>query len=168
MADNVAPVTFQLIDQVPQPVLDSFFFYATLLSLKLLSNSVMTGKNRIAHKVSPNPEDKLSKAKSHPDVDRAVRVHRNDFENIVPFFFLALIFTMITGERLSQFYCKAIFRVFFFSRISMSICHYYEIQPWRSIFWFMGFACNAVLAYFIAEKIGTSADNIQLSFTRYM
>ena len=56
------------------------------------------------------------------------RVHLNDFENIVPFFFLGLFFTMITGGRLSEFYAKCIWRTFFFSRIGMSICHYFEIQ----------------------------------------
>ena len=61
------------------------------------------------------------------------RVHLNDFENIVPFFFLGLFFTMITGGRLSEFYAKCIWRFFFFSRIGMSICHYFEIQVWTEL-----------------------------------
>jgi len=52
----------------------------------------------------------------------------NDIENIIPFFFLGLIFVMTGGPELSVTYCKNIFRLFFFSRCAMSFCHYFHIQ----------------------------------------
>ena len=56
------------------------------------------------------------------------RMHQNDLENIVPFFFLGLMFCMSNGSYLRVYYSKWIFRLFFCGRVGMSVCHYFCIQ----------------------------------------
>jgi hypothetical protein len=53
-------------------------------------------------------------------------MHQNDLENIIPFFMLSFLLTMVWYSP----YKRALwhFRVFFGARMLTSFCHYFEIQ----------------------------------------
>src|SRR5262245_61395727 len=69
-----------------------------VVKMQLLGAYTVTLRRR--RKETMNPEDAGERAQvvtaNHPDVQRAMRAHRNDVENIVPFLVLALT-AMLAG-----------------------------------------------------------------------
>ncbi|XP_008824152.1 prostaglandin E synthase [Nannospalax galili] len=86
-------------------VLPAFLLCSTLLVLKMYAVAVITGYTRLRKKAFANPEDALKRGglqyyRSDPDVERCLRVHRNDMENIYPFLFLGFVYSLL-GPNLS-------------------------------------------------------------------
>ncbi|KAH8387626.1 hypothetical protein KR093_008266, partial [Drosophila rubida] len=90
------------------PVFCCYLFWATVLVVKMLLMSLLTALQRFRYKVSirqthkqciiifPNEEDLFFKnievQFNDPHVERVRRAHRNDMENILPYFIMALIY----------------------------------------------------------------------------
>jgi uncharacterized MAPEG superfamily protein len=74
----------------------------------------------------------------HPDVQRMLRLHRNDLENILPFFTVALIFVLIGA---SAFAAQVYFYTFTGARIVHTITYVAKLQPWRTVAYVVGVAC---------------------------
>lgn len=56
-------------------------------------------------------------------------MHRNDMENINPFFVLGAIYCVTAGQDSTRILIgKWLFRVFFGARVVTSVCHYFAIQ----------------------------------------
>ncbi|NXM88874.1 PTGES synthase, partial [Oenanthe oenanthe] len=78
----------------------SFTFYSTILILKMYVVAIITGQVRLRKKAFANPEDALRNGglqfcREDPDVERCLRAHRNDMENIFPFLFLGAIYSLL-------------------------------------------------------------------------
>jgi len=76
-----------------------------LLSLKLVGIGIATALTRQKRNVWLNAEDAKRFGGSvveleHPDVARLLRAHRNDVENLVPFFGLGLVWLSSGGSEL--------------------------------------------------------------------
>ncbi|KAG5272152.1 hypothetical protein AALO_G00162220 [Alosa alosa] len=113
-----------------------FVFYSTLLILKMYTLAVITGQVRLRKKAFANPEDALRHGgieynREDPYVERCLRAHRNDMENIYPFLFLGAIYSMI-GPSLSV--ARGHFLVFFLARIMHTIAYLFVFRaPIRSL-----------------------------------
>ncbi|TDG42100.1 hypothetical protein AWZ03_011470 [Drosophila navojoa] len=100
------------------PVFKSFTFWAGVLVVKMLAMSLLTAIQRFKTKTFANPEDLMSpklKVKfDDPNVERVRRAHRNDLENILPFFAIGLLYTLTNP---SAFLAINLFRAVGISRI---------------------------------------------------
>ena len=102
---------------------------------------------RIRHRVFATPEDYrfqgLSpEAQTREDIERARRAHRNDLENILPFFGVGLLYAF-TGPSTTA---AAIYYFgFAAARIAHSICYIAELQPHRTIAFGIGLVLMLVM-----------------------
>ncbi|XP_067638018.1 microsomal glutathione S-transferase 1-like [Eurosta solidaginis] len=78
------------------PVFCCFLFWASVLVIKMLLMSLLTAVQRFRYKIFPNEEDLFFKnievQFNDPHVERVRRAHRNDMENILPYFTMALLY----------------------------------------------------------------------------
>ncbi|GAB1863360.1 glutathione transferase [Camponotus japonicus] len=82
--------------QISPELLQVFGFWSSILVLKLLAMLPLTVRQRFGKNVFMNEEDvKLSgKGKvvfNDPDVERVRRAHRNDLENVLPWFIITYL-----------------------------------------------------------------------------
>ncbi|XP_051552453.1 prostaglandin E synthase-like [Myxocyprinus asiaticus] len=112
-----------------------FVFYSTLLILKMYVIAIITGQVRLRKKAFANPEDAVRHGgvqycRIDPYVERCRRAHRNDMENIFPFFFLGAVYSM-TGPSYSV--AQIHFLVFFLGRVLHSVAYLLSFKaPTRS------------------------------------
>ncbi|XP_056603291.1 prostaglandin E synthase [Triplophysa dalaica] len=112
-----------------------FIFYSTLLILKMYIIAIITGQARLRKKAFANPEDAerhggIQYCRTDPYVERCLRSHRNDMENIFPFFFLGAVYSM-TGP--SSAVARIHFLVFFLGRVFHSVAYLLALKaPTRS------------------------------------
>ncbi|EDV27433.1 uncharacterized protein TRIADDRAFT_53121 [Trichoplax adhaerens] len=109
------------------PVFNAYAFYAVIIVLKVLTMAVNTGRLRQKNTAFSNPEDAIlfgiepSKKNvnvKHPDVERFVRAHRNDLENIISFLFVGFLYVLTDPPYDISIYC---FRIFTLARIIHSV-----------------------------------------------
>ncbi|KAI4476927.1 hypothetical protein M0804_013107 [Polistes exclamans] len=77
-------------------IMKVFGFWSSVLVLKMLAMMPLTARYRFQKQIFLNPEDvKLVKnskvAFDDPDIERVRRNHRNDLENILPWFIITYI-----------------------------------------------------------------------------
>ena len=66
-------------------------------------------------------------------------MHRNDLENILPFFTVGLIFVLMGA---SAFAAQMYFYTFTGARIVHTIAYVAKLQPWRTIAFALGALCT--------------------------
>nr|XP_020650453.1 prostaglandin E synthase [Pogona vitticeps] len=114
----------------------AFIFYGTLLVLKMYAVAIITGQVRLRKKVFANPEDALRHGglqyhREDPDVERCLRAHRNDMENIYPFLFLGAVYSLLGPD---PDVARIHFLVFFFGRIIHTVAYLLKLRaPTRSV-----------------------------------
>ena len=132
---------------MPQMMNDAAFrAYAiacSLLVFKMFAAAILTASTRARSKQFINPEDVrvlggTGVQEEHPDVQRMLRLRRNDLENILPFFTVALIFVLIGA---SAFAAQVYFYTFTGARIVHTITYVAKLQPWRTVAFVVGVAC---------------------------
>ncbi|XP_036974274.1 prostaglandin E synthase [Acanthopagrus latus] len=117
-------------------VFSCFVFYGVLLVLKMYIIAIITGQVRLRKKAFANPEDALRHGglqfhREDPDVERCLRAHRNDMENIYPFLFLGAVYAL-TGPSLAV--ARFHFLVFFLARLLHSVAYLFALRaPTRSL-----------------------------------
>ncbi|KAB0804143.1 hypothetical protein PPYR_01113 [Photinus pyralis] len=127
----------------------AFVTCSSILVLKMMGMSILTGRQRKIHGVPASPEDlTLLKGKtieSHPDVDRVRRAHLNDLENI-PIFYMAGIGYALTDPNPSV--AVALYSTYTLARIAHTIVYAVHVvpQPARGISWGVGFAITGYMA----------------------
>jgi uncharacterized MAPEG superfamily protein len=112
-----------------------------LLVLKMLLSAAYTASCRFRTRSYVNPEDaRASKAEvsvqDSPAVARALRIQRNDLENIPIFFALGLVYVLAThpSSRGAAIYLWT----FTISRFLHTAVYMAELQPFRALFWGVG------------------------------
>lgn len=127
---------------------------AVVLILKMYVLGAYTATVRARNKVTLNKEDAGRRGTQlvdaeHPDVQRVLRAHRNDMENVVPFLVLGLLAVLagapLTGMRIA-------FIAFTVTRLAHSLFYLNGIQPWRSMSFGVGALSNLALMIMIAIR----------------
>ncbi|XP_053138368.1 prostaglandin E synthase [Hemicordylus capensis] len=114
----------------------SFVVFGTLLVLKMYLLAVITGQVRLRKKAFANPEDALRHGglqyhRGDPDVERCLRAHRNDMENIYPFLFLGAVYSLL---RPNPVVARIHFLIFFIGRIVHTVAYLLKLRaPTRSV-----------------------------------
>jgi uncharacterized MAPEG superfamily protein len=132
---------------MPQMMNDAAFrAYAiacSILVFKMFAAAIMTAVTRARVKQFLNPEDAAMSGgtgvtQEHADVQRLLRLHRNDLENILPFFTVGLIFVLMG---VSSFGAQVYFYTFTGARIVHTIAYVAKLQPWRTMAFALGALC---------------------------
>ncbi len=125
--------------------LQTYAVCSGLLVLKMLGSAIYTGVQRARVSGYVNPEDTrfggegaVAAAIEKPEVAHALRIQRNDLENIPAFWVIALLY-VLSGASVfgTVIYCWT----FTLARIAHTIAYIRHMQPARTIFWFIGVAC---------------------------
>jgi uncharacterized MAPEG superfamily protein len=116
----------------------------SILVFKMFAAAILTAATRSRVKQFLNPEDAgllggADVRDEHPDVQRMLRLHRNDLENILPFFTVGLIFVLMGA---SAFAAQMYFYTFTGARIVHTITYLAKLQPWRTIAFALGALCT--------------------------
>uniref|UniRef100_A0A8C6YDZ5 Prostaglandin E synthase n=1 Tax=Naja naja TaxID=35670 RepID=A0A8C6YDZ5_NAJNA len=112
-------------------VFASFLFFATLLILKMFAVAILTGQVRLRRKAFANPEDALKHGglefhREDPYVQRCLRVHRNDMENIFPFLFIGAVYSFLYPNPLVA---RIHFLIFFLGRMVHTVAYLLMLRP---------------------------------------
>jgi uncharacterized MAPEG superfamily protein len=134
---------------MPQMMNDAAFraysIACSILVFKMFASAMLTAATRTRLKQFLNPEDAgllggTAAREEHPDVQRMLRLHRNDLENILPFFTVGLIFVLMG---VSAFGAQVYFYTFTGARIVHTITYVAKLQPWRTVAFTVGALCMA-------------------------
>jgi len=126
-----------------------------VLILKMNATGFYTAMTRSRLKVALNPEDaarfgaQLTTAE-HPEVERVLRAHRNDLENIPSFFLLGLI-AVLVGAPLRGM--QIAFIAFTAARVLHTVSYVKAMQPWRSMSFGIGTLANLALMVMILIRL---------------
>ncbi|NXA51332.1 MGST1 transferase, partial [Nothocercus julius] len=143
----------KLTQLIENEIFRAYATYATIVLLKMMLMSALTGYFRMRRKAFVNPEDvpfgKTEAGKKYlrtdPDVERVRRNHLNDLENIVPFFAIGLLYAL-SGPELSTALLH--FRIFTGARILHTIAYLTPLpQPSRALTWAVGYVVTISMAY---------------------
>jgi len=141
------------------PAFRTYALCSAILAAKLLYSSVYTGTRRTKHQAFINPEDARvfgqAGTSSNPDeapaVAHALRIQRNDLENIPAFFAIGLVYVLLgASPRGAAFYCWA----FTIARVTHTVMYTRNIQPWRAIAFGVGaFAMTGMIVQILRATL---------------
>ncbi|HYO57961.1 MAPEG family protein [Archangium sp.] len=128
---------------------------AIVLIFKMYAVGIYTARTRSRLKVALNAEDAALfgaqlAATEHPEVERVLRTHRNDVENIPAFLALGLIAVLAGVPVLGMQIC---FIVFTAARVVYSIAYIKALQPWRSVSFGLGTLSMGALSVMIIIRL---------------
>ncbi|XP_050421482.1 microsomal glutathione S-transferase 1-like [Adelges cooleyi] len=137
----------ETILSLANPVFSCYLFYVSLLTVKLMIMSLLTGFQRFKKQAVINPEDTFlgAEIKIDDDVERVRRAHLNDLENIPPFMVIALAY-LFTNP--SYKVASNLFRLFTASRFLHTLIYAVFVmpQPTRAILFWIGFVITWYMA----------------------
>ncbi|XP_001863047.2 microsomal glutathione S-transferase 1 [Culex quinquefasciatus] len=141
----------KLFDNINEDVYKAYVFWSTVLVVKMLLMSILTGMQRFRKKAFVNPEDiatmpKLKLKTDDPDVERVRRAHQNDLENILPYFVLAFFYILTNPV---PAIAVNIFRAVAGARIMHTLVYAVVVipQPARAIAWAIPYAASFYMAF---------------------
>ena len=122
------------------PAVRLFAICYLLLVLKMVAVGFTTSFYRIRRRVFATPEDYALRGVNAPlghdeDIERIRRAHRNDLENILPFF-AAGFFYSLTGPPMIM--ARIYFIGFVVARVLHSVFYVRAMQPWRTLAFTVG------------------------------
>jgi uncharacterized MAPEG superfamily protein len=130
----------------------AFRTYATcsaILAVKMLLSGSYTTVMRMRNKGFVNDEDAAAfgaagaNATEHPSVAHALRIQRNDGENIPLFFAIGLIYVLSGATAFgAAVYCWT----FTIARLLHTVAYTGHLQPWRALTYFAGYLCIVGMA----------------------
>ncbi|RUS75540.1 hypothetical protein EGW08_016708 [Elysia chlorotica] len=138
-----------LVFTVANPTFKYFLAHSAVLITKTLSVALATGLNR----AYLNEEDAKAtvfgahdgKPRSTPTIDRLIRMHRNDLENIIPFLLTALLYIATKPDPDIALWH---FRLFTGSRLLHSVVYFFALPTnARASCWFTGVGVTLSMAY---------------------
>jgi len=119
------------------PAFRTYALCAAILGLKMLFSAIYTGSRRQKHRGYINVEDgavfgqgAAAAEQEAPAVAHALRIQRNDLENIPLFFAIALIYVLLGASPFgAAVYCWT----FTVARIAHTFFYTNHMQPWRAL-----------------------------------
>jgi len=129
-------------DLMGNPAFRTYALCAAILALKMLLSASYTTIARMRSRGFANPEDArlfgASGPSEPPAVAHALRIQRNDGENIPIFFAVGFLYVLIGASAFgAAVYCWT----FTAARILHTIAYMAHLQPWRAIFYGAGVFC---------------------------
>jgi uncharacterized MAPEG superfamily protein len=117
---------------------------AAIIALKVLLSAVYTGVQRQRSQGYTNAEDASSfgaatSATDAPAVARALRIQRNDAENIPAFYAIGLIYVLSGATPNGAFWYMWTYTA---ARVLHTFAYMFELQPWRAICFLVGLLCQ--------------------------
>ncbi len=117
------------------PALRLFALCYLILVLKMMVLGSYTSVMRIRRRIYATPEDYAlqglkASTKADEDIERSRRAHRNDLENILPFFGVGLVYALTDPSLLAA---QISFIGFTLARVLHSIFYVYQMQPARTL-----------------------------------
>jgi uncharacterized MAPEG superfamily protein len=114
-----------------------------ILVLKMMLTGGYTSFLRIRRQVYATPEDYALQglspsAVADEQIERVRRAHRNDLENVLPFFAVGFFYALSEPSLLAA---RVGFIGFTLARILHTVCYVRSLQPWRTL----AFGVGAVL-----------------------
>lgn len=111
------------------------------LALKMLVLAALTSRQRIRAKTFASPEDYATQAlpakgERDADVERYRRAHRNDLENILPFFVVGAIYAATQPSALGAWLCLPGFAL---ARVLHTIFYLRSAMPHRTLAYAYGY-----------------------------
>jgi uncharacterized MAPEG superfamily protein len=138
-----------MTDLMSDPAFQSYAICSAILALKMLLSGSYTTAMRLRNKGFVNDEDAKSfgapsaNAVEHPAVAHALRIQRNDGENIPPFFAIGLVYVLSGASAFgAAVYCWT----FTIARVLHTVAYTYHLQPWRALCYGVGYACTVGMA----------------------
>lgn len=127
------------------PAFRTYAVCAAILALKMILSAVYTSICRARSGGYVNPEDAAAFGKGgarageveHPAVAHALRIQRNDLENIPAFFAIGLVYVLLGA---SPFGAAVYLWTFTIARVVHTLVYMAHLQPWRAIAYFAGVA----------------------------
>jgi len=116
-----------------------------ILAVKMLYSGVYTGVQRQRNRGYINPEDArvfgqgvTAVESEHPAVAHALRIQRNDCENIPIFFAVGLVYVLSGASAFgAAVYCWT----YTLARVGHTIAYTLQLQPWRALLYGLGSLC---------------------------
>jgi prostaglandin-E synthase 1 len=129
------------------PAFRSYAVCSAILVLKMLFSAVYTGSRRQVSQGYINREDAnvfgkqgVNAAEAEaPTVAHALRIQRNDLENIPAFFAIGLVYVLSGATAVGA---AAYFWTFTVARVLHTIMYMNHLQPWRAICFGVGALCT--------------------------
>jgi uncharacterized MAPEG superfamily protein len=124
----------------------SYAICSSILAVKMILSAFWTGANRQIHQGYVSAEDARvfgrkgvqAGEREAPEVARALRIQRNDLENIPAFFAIGLIYVLSGASAFgAAVYCWT----FTIARLVHTIVYMRRLQPWRAICYAIGVMC---------------------------
>jgi len=140
------------------PAFRTYALCCAILGVKMLASAVYTGTRRQKVGGFINPEDAKTFGQSGvkalpeeaPEVARALRIQRNDLENIPLFFAIGLIY-VLSGA--SPFGAAILCGLFTLARVVHTAMYARGIQPARAICFAVGTTCTLVMIFRIVMNV---------------
>ena len=128
------------------PALGTYAVCTAILAIKLMLTSLYTAVKRRGTQSYANAEDAAAfgdsgttaSAADSPEVALALRIQRNDGENIPAFFAVALVYILTGG---SAFGATVYLWTFTIARLLHTVAYANQLQPWRALTFFAGLLC---------------------------
>ena len=129
---------------IHDPAFRSYATCSAILAVKMLLSGNYTTAMRMRNKGFANEEDAkafgapAATAVEHPAVAHALRIQRNDGENIPLFFAIGLVYVLSGASAFgAAVYCWT----FTIARLLHTAAYTYHLQPWRALCYGVGYAC---------------------------
>jgi len=128
---------------IHDPAFQSYAVCSAILAIKMLLTGNYTSIVRVRQTAYVNDEDAKAfggqaQAVEQPAVAHALRIQRNDLENIPLFFAIGLIFVLDgASASAAAIYCWT----FTIARLAHWVMYLNHLQPWRAICYFVGYLC---------------------------
>jgi prostaglandin-E synthase 1 len=137
---------------IAHPAFRTYALCAAILGLKMLFSAIYTGVQRQRNQGYINAEDARAFGRSgaragteeSPAVAHALRIQRNDLENIPLFFAIGLAYVLAGASPIGAVVCCWAFTL---ARIAHTVAYTWNVQPWRAIFY--GIGTLAILAMIV-------------------
>ena len=130
---------------IDDPAFRSYAICTAILVLKAMAATLYTGLQRQRVGGYVNAEDArvfgqggAARAEEAPAVAHALRIQRNDAENLPAFFAIGLVYVLTEASATGAAIYLWTYTV---SRILHMIAYVNHLQPWRAIFYFVGLLC---------------------------
>jgi len=146
---------------VNNPIIQGFVYNILILTIRMFIVAVLTGIFKTKEGASQNPEDRkktmssdytqtLVNEQQKPPVSdenslyaRMGRIHRNDVENILPFFLMCATYIIVSSQGSdiplwNSIIGNVLMFSFTLSRILYFFAYWRGWQPWRTLIWMWG------------------------------
>jgi len=140
------------------PAFGIYALCAAILGVKMLGAAVYTATRRQKVGGFVNPEDAqrfggqeaMAKPEEAPEVARALRIQRNDLENIPLFLAIGLIYVLSGASVTGVMILCGLFTI---ARVVHSFVYAKGIQPARAICFFVGAVCTLLMIFRIVVNV---------------